>query len=397
MKVFVTGDWHLGKVINNYSMIEEQTFVLNEIKEKAIENNIDMIIITGDVYDRAIPPKEAISLFDAFVSTCINELKIKIMLISGNHDSYDRLSFGGSIFQSSGFYIGKKFTNKIDTITLQDEFGPINFYLIPFSPYQEIRMLLEDKTINCFQEAYKRMFESTPINTQERNVLITHTFVVSNVSRPLESDSEKTLALGGIDFVDSSLFKDFDYVALGHIHRPQKIQKETYRYAGSILKYSFSEVNHKKSLIELQFNEKNSLEQKLIPLTTVRDMVVVKGMYEDIINDEKNIKDNKGNYVKIILDDTTEITDVVSKLKRHYPLIMEFKYSQPRKYSVEHGLMSEELAKKIQNSSGKEYESTVLEMFEDFADKTADMTLTEDQKDIIHDTVSTILKEEQDQ
>lgn len=397
MKVFVTGDWHLGKIINNYSMIEEQTYVLQEIKEKAVENKIDMIIITGDVYDRAIPPKEAIALFDDFVSICISKLNIKIMLISGNHDSYDRLSFGGSIFQSSGFYIGKKFSNTIDTITINDDFGPINFFLIPFVPYQEVRMLLKDKTINSFHMAYKRMLEATEINKEERNVLITHTFVVSNMTKTEESDSEKTLALGGIDFVDCNLFDGFDYVALGHIHRPQKIEKDIYRYAGSILKYSFSEANNKKSLIQLELSAKNTLTQELIPLSTTRDLVVIKGMYENIIEDTFLIESNKKNYVKIILEDTTEITDIVSKLKVHFPLIMEFKYDKPRRYTVEHGLMSEELAKKIQNSSGKEYEATVLEMFEDFADKTADMVLSSNQKKILNETVTTILKEEQEQ
>lgn len=394
MRILVTGDWHLGKIINNYSLLEEQKEVVEDIRRQAIEHDVDVVIITGDIYDRAIPPKEAILLFDAFVTDMVLKEKIKVIAIAGNHDSQERLSFGNSLLSETGYHIASKYEKSIEKVTLNDAFGPIHVHLIPFIPYQEVRAILEDETIDSYHMAYQRMLERETIDKSVRNILVTHAYVVANVVLPETSDSEKTLALGGLEYVDRDLFGDFDFVALGHIHKPQKIGDPNNRYTGSIMKYSFSEANHKKSTILLDLKAKHDVTYELLPLKPRRDLVIIKDCFENIIKDKDRIRAHENDYVKIILEDEDEIFEPVPKLKEVFPLIMEFKYAYPRAFAIEQSLMSESLAKQLHENKKTRFPELVLSMFEDFAAKTAEYELDEQDCTLIQKTVQNLIKEE---
>lgn len=397
MRILVSGDWHLGKKIDHYSMLEEQEYVLEQVKEYIIDYDIELLIITGDIYDRAIPPKEAILIFDAFVNSIINEIGIKIIIISGNHDSYLRLSFGKKILDSSGFFIGEKFNGKVDKVVLKDDYGPINFFLIPFMPYQEVRNVLDDEEIKTFHNAYKKMIETIEFDLNERNILVTHAYVVSNVMKTETSDSEKTLALGGIEMVDSKLFNKFDFICLGHIHKPQRIGSENYRYAGSLMKYSFSEVNHNKSVIYLAITEKGEIEHKLLSTHSKKDFVVIKDYYDNIVGNQKLIKKYKSDYIKIILKDKLEIPDVVAKLRIYFDNILEFKYEVARDIAIKDSLIGEELAGKISDSTHMNNQDIIMDLFSEFARKTANYELSDSQQGLIEKAVSSVFHEEQDE
>jgi len=394
MRILFTGDWHLGKIINNYSLLEQQKEVVEDIKRQAIEHEVDVVIITGDIYDRAIPPKEAIVVFDAFVTDMVHKEKIKIIAIAGNHDSQERLSFGNSLLAESGYYIASKYEKSIEKVTLHDAFGPIHVYLIPFMPYQEVKAILADETIDSYHMAYQRMLERETIDPNARNILVTHAYVVANTVMPETSDSEKLLALGGMEYVDCDLFEDFDFVALGHMHKPQKIGDPNNRYTGSIMKYSFSEANHKKSTILLEFKAKRDMTYQLLPLKSRRDLVVIQDYFDNIIKDKNRIRAHKDDYIKIILEDDKEILEPVPKLKEVFPLIMEFKYAYPRVFAIEQSLMSESLAKQLHQNKKNRFPELVLNMFEDFSCKTAEYELDEKDCTLIQKTVETLIKEE---
>jgi exonuclease SbcD len=394
MKILVTGDWHLGKIVDNYSMLDDQTHILKQIRQQVIDNKISLLIITGDIYDRAIAPKEAVHLFDSFISDMINNLKIKVIIISGNHDSYQRLSFGSSIFESQGFYIGKEFDGRVDHVVLEDDFGPLYFHLIPYAPYQEIRAVLDDKEITSFHMAYKKMIDTIDFVKDARHILVTHAYVVSNTSNPETSESEKTLSIGGMDYVDASLFEAFDFVALGHIHKAQKIGRDANRYSGSILKYSFSEVNHKKSTMLLNCSDMITTES--LPLIPLKDFVVINDYFDQIISDKERIKECKNQYVKIILKDKTEIIDVVAKLRVHFNYIMEFTYENARNTSIEKSLMTSDLATKISNTSSVDYEDVVIDLFKEFATNTYDYELSKDEEELLIETSQNVLLRERD-
>lgn len=394
MRILITGDWHLGKIINNYSLLEEQKEVVEDIKKQAIEHKIDLLIMTGDIFDRAIPPKEAIVVFDDFITDMVLKEGIKIIAIAGNHDSQERLSFGNNLLSQAGYHIASKYDGTIEKVTIDDAFGPVHFHLIPFIPYQEVKAILGDDTIESYHKAYQRMLERETIDTSVRNILVTHAYVVANVVMPDTSDSEKTLALGGIDYVDRELFEDFDFVALGHIHKPQKIGDSNNRYTGSIMKYSFSEANHNKSNILLDFKGKNDISYELLPLKSKRDLVIIKDYFDNIIKDKEKILSHKDDYIKIILEDEQEITEPVPKLKEVFPLIMEFKYAYPKVFAIEQSLMSEGLAKQLHENKKTRFPELLLEMFEDFAFKTAEYELDEQDASFVLKTVQHLIKEE---
>lgn len=395
MRLLITGDWHLGKIVNNYALLTEQAELLDQVMQHAINENIDALIITGDIYDRAIPPKEAVNLFNDFLSTLILTHHKKVLMISGNHDSLDRMAFGSSLLEKAGLFIAPRFDKTVYAVTLEDAFGPVNFYMIPYTPYQEVRYALQDDSIQTFHQAYEKMFATTQVDTSKRNVFITHAFAVSNVVKVETSDSEKTLAMGGIECVDVKLFAPFDYVALGHIHKPQRIEKDHYRYAGSLYKYSFSEANHQKSMILLDLMEKGHIEQSLISLKATKDFVVLTDTFEALMHNPTLQEKHKNDYVKIVLLDEQEVINPVGKLKAFFPFLMEFKYQNPKVFTYKDASMSEALQQALYHKTEASFEENVVIMFEDFADKTAGIVLNESQKGLLVKLTNQVLKEDQ--
>ncbi|MGX4599819.1 exonuclease SbcCD subunit D [Faecalimicrobium sp. JNUCC 81] len=321
MKLFHLGDLHIGKVVNGFSMIEDQEFVLKQVKDKIKEYKPDVLILAGDIYDRSVPPAKAISLFNEFLRDVLLELKTPILAIAGNHDGADLIGFGKEIFEKTGLYIEGNFRRDIKKISLKDEHGHVNFYLVPFADYAVVRDELDNKDIKSLNDAMKAIIHDIDkeININERNILITHAYVTGG-ENPETSDSEKMLVIGGKEYVESSLFNNFDYVALGHLHRCQGIGGNRIRYSGSLLKYSFSEENYDKSITMIDIDKNKEIKCELLPLTPIRDMKTLEGNLEDLL---ENIDESiKNDYIRIILTDQGELIEPMSKLRQVYPNVM---------------------------------------------------------------------------
>ncbi|MGB5823551.1 MAG: exonuclease SbcCD subunit D [Proteocatella sp.] len=331
MKIFHLSDLHLGKIVNNFSMIEDQKYVLNQIYEQIEIQKPDVVIMAGDLYDRSVPPVQAIELLNTVFFMIIKELNTPIMSIAGNHDSGERIDFGSILFKDSALYISGTLKKDIQKITLYDEYGPVNFYPIPFAEPPIARDIFADESIKTHDIAIKKIVDSIEVNLNpdERNVAIAHGYVtyLSNSGEDellLEtSESEKPLSIGGTDHINACHFDIFDYTALGHLHGPQKVGSDKKRYAGSLIKYSFSEVNQKKGITMIDMTEKNSIQAQVLPIKLKRNFRVLTGELETIIEQASHDIHGKEDYIKAVLTDTGELFDPMAKLRSVYPNAME--------------------------------------------------------------------------
>lgn len=389
MKILATGDLHLGKIVNGYQMLSHQEFVLKQIIDVLISETVDLLVLTGDIYDRALAPKEAIKVFDEFISQVV-KVGVKVAYISGNHDSYERVSFLSGILKSQNIFIGKEFLDRVDYFSIIENGQTYNFYLIPYMPYQYIREITNNQEIMSFNDSYKYMLDTINLNEADINICVTHAFIGGVSSKPETSDSEKLLAVGGLDYVTSTLFEPFDYTLLGHIHKPQKVGSEHIRYTGSIYKYSFSEVNNQKSLLLLDIKSKENIKQTLIDIKFDRDYVVIKGFYEDIINNKDLLIKHKNDYVKILLEDETDLPDGISKLKSYFEYLMEFSYIKDANLSNQNSSMSDALASKMLTK--KNDPKTIVEIFSDFTKQSANYELEKEDLNYVEDLINEILK-----
>lgn len=324
MKLMHLSDLHLGKLVLEQSMIDDQKYILNQIIDIVKKEKVDIVLIAGDVYDKSIPTIEAVNLFSNFL-TKLYKLKVLVFVISGNHDSKDRLSFGNELFVDNGIYIEGIFNGNLRCETTNDKYGKLNIYMLPFIKLVEIKRFYPDEIIDTYEDAIKCILKHSSINKNERNIIMVHQFVTSLGEDVIRSDSE-SISLGGIDNIDVTLFKDFDYVAMGHIHGPQKVGRETVRYSGSPLKYSFSEVNQKKSVCIIEFNSKEDINISKIPLIPIRDMRVIKGPFDKLISKEIVNLENKNDYLDVVLTDDDYIINAIGKLRKFYPNILKLEY-----------------------------------------------------------------------
>ena len=325
MRIFHLSDLHIGKRLKEYSMLNEQKYILDEILEICVNEKIDCIVIAGDIYDKTIPPAEAVQVFDDFLYM-LSKKKIPVLIISGNHDSPERISFGGRVMAAGGVHIAPVYNGTIEPVVLSDEYGDVNFYLLPFVKPANVRQIYPDKKIDSCTDAITAIIENIPIDTSKRNILVTHQFVTGSQ----RSESED-VNVGGLDNVDANAFEDFDYVALGHLHRPQDCQDERIRYCGSPLKYSFSEVNDHKSVTFVELKEKGSLRREIIPLRPLHDWHDLKGTYEELTS-RSYYSDTtyREDFVRITLTDENDIPDAVGKLRAIYRNLMELRYDNTR-------------------------------------------------------------------
>ena len=324
MKFIHLSDLHLGKRVNEYSMLEDQEYILNEIISIIDKERPDAVIIAGDVYDKPVPPADAVMLFDGFL-TDISSLGIKTLVISGNHDSPERMSFGARLIEDSGVFISRAYDGEVLRVTLTDEYGNINVYMLPFIKPANVRRFI-DGEISSYTDALGAVISGLDIDKYERNLLITHQFV-TGASR---TDSED-ITVGGTDNVDASVFDDFDYVALGHIHRPQNCTSERIRYCGSPLKYSFSEANDKKGVTVVELFDKGNLSLRVVPLVPMRDMVELRGRYQELM--QKSFYENtsyREDYTHITLTDEEDILDAIGRLRTVYHNLMKLDYDNER-------------------------------------------------------------------
>lgn len=321
-------DLHLGKRVNGFSMMEDQEYLLNRILEIMEEEQPDGLLIAGDVYDKTIPPAEAVRLMDDFL-TAVAAKHVPVFLISGNHDSAERVAFGHQLMQGSGIWISPVYDGTIRHHTLEDRWGEVNIYLIPFLRPSVVRSFFPDVEIEDYTDALRTIIEDLQVDTSRRNVVLAHQFVTAAGALPETCDSEQ-LSVGGLDRVDGSVFSPFDYTALGHLHGPQRVGSETIRYAGSPLKYSFSELHQRKSVTVAELRAKGETEIRQIPLQPRREMIELRGTFEEILEEARKKGELQTDYYHMILTDETDVVDALSRLREYYPNIMLLDYDNRR-------------------------------------------------------------------
>lgn len=321
-------DLHLGKRVNGFSMMEDQEYILNRILEIMEEEQPDGLLIAGDVYDKTIPPAEAVRRMDDFL-TAVAAKHVPVFLISGNHDSAERVAFGHQLMQGSGIWISPVYDGTIRHHTLEDRWGEVNIYLIPFLRPSVVRSFFPDVEIEDYTDALRTIIEDLQVDTSRRNVVLAHQFVTAAGALPETCDSEQ-LSVGGLDRVDGSVFSPFDYTALGHLHGPQRVGSETIRYAGSPLKYSFSELHQKKSVTVAELRAKGETEIRQIPLQPRREMTEMRGTFEEILEEARKKGGPQTDYYHMILTDEIDVVDALSRLREYYPNIMLLDYDNRR-------------------------------------------------------------------
>lgn len=328
MKFIHISDLHIGKRVNEKSLIDEQAHILNQICDITDAQRPDAVLIAGDVYDKAVPSGEAVLLFDDFL-TRISSLCGHIFIISGNHDSAERMAFGARLMHRSGIHLSPLYNGSTVPVTLKDEYGDIDIYMLPYIRPAHVRHVIPDEEkedICSYDDAVRKAVDMMELNPERRNVLITHQFVTGAV----RSESED-INVGGLDNVDASVFDAFDYVALGHLHRPQDCGDERIRYSGSPLKYSFSEVNDHKTVTIVNLNSKGNLVREFVPLVPLHDWHDLRGTYEQLTSREFYAgKTWSEDFVRITLTDEEDVPDAIGKLRTIYHNLMELRYDNKR-------------------------------------------------------------------
>ena len=326
MKLIHLSDLHLGKRVNEFSMLGDQEYILREILGIIDEEKPEGVLIAGDVYDKSVPSAEAVALFDEFLAR-LAARGLQVFVISGNHDSPERIAFGGRLMAGSGVHMAPVYSGKAEKITMADAYGPVNFYLLPFVKPASVRRFFEEEEIAGYTDALRAAVAEMAIDPAERNVLVTHQFVTGAV----RSESEE-VSVGGSDNVDASVFDGFDYVALGHIHGAQEFRTEhtLLRYCGTPLKYSFSELRHEKSVTVVELGAKGDLSVRTVPLVPERDMWEIRDCFAGAIDREKYAGIPQDDYLRIILTDEEDVLDAFARLQAIYPRLMELKYDNTR-------------------------------------------------------------------
>ena len=328
MKFIHISDLHIGKRVNEVSMMEDQEYILHQILEQTDHIQPDAVLISGDVYDKSIPSAEAVTLFDNFL-WALAERKLRVLIISGNHDSAERLAFGGRLMENKGIYLSPVYDGSIAPITLNDEYGSVSFWMLPFIKPAHVKRFYPEEIIESYTDACRVAVQNMHLDPTQRNVLLTHQFVTGSAT----CDSEE-ISVGGTDNVDAAVFEDFDYVALGHIHGPQNIGSERIRYCGTPLKYSFSESNHKKSITVVELGEKGTFHLETVPLIPKHDMRQIRGSYEEITARSFYQDTAVDDYLQITLTDEEDVPEAVSRLRVIYPNLMKLAYDNTRTRSA---------------------------------------------------------------
>lgn len=373
MKFIHISDLHIGKRVNEFSMLDDQKHILKEILLIIDQEKPDGILIAGDVYDKSKPSAEAISLFDNFLARLANK-KIKTFIISGNHDSPELIAFASKILDNSGIYMSPVYNNSIKPIKLTDEFGNLNIYMLPFIKPAVVRRFFEEIEIQSYTDAVEVAIKNMNVDNSSRNIIITHQFVAG-----AERSESEDISVGGTNSISADIFNLFDYVALGHIHKPQKCTRDTIRYCGSPLKYSFSEANHNKSVTVVELKEKNNIKISTIPLKPVRDMIEIKGKYNDLMSKEYYDKLYLDDYFHITLTDEEDIPYAMNNLRIKYKNIMKLDYDNTRTSSNP----------SIFGANAEEHKSPI-ELVSEFYELQNNKPISPEQKNLVNNLIEKI-------
>ena len=330
MKFLHIADLHIGKCLNQKSLLEDQKIILDQIVKYMEDYNVEVLMLAGDIYDKQIPSKEAVNLFNDFLCDLILKHHYQVYIISGNHDSAERLNFASSILKNEGLYIETYANVPISKYEFHDEFGKVNLYMLPYSSPLYTRVKF-DSTCNNYSEMIKYYVENSNIDFSKRNILLTHhTFLHNNMAS--FSDSEVRFNIGGTEGIDAAYFKDFDYVALGHLHNPQYVNRHHIRYSGSILKYSDSEVNINKVALMVELKEKGNIEITELPLTPLHDLKKIKGTIDELLVNPDVLDED---YVYVTLTNDTIIPYAMKRIRVKYPNALSLTYERLSKQLID--------------------------------------------------------------
>lgn len=363
MKIFHIADLHLGKRVNEFDMIDSQIDMLDKIIDAVIQEKPNAIILAGDIYDRSVPSSDAVKVFDTFLNNLKN-LNTKVYIIAGNHDSKERLSFASGILKDANYFIASHIEDSVFKDSIDEN---TDIYMIPFLRPTDVRYAL-DSDVSSYEAAFAEVMDLIDIDESKFNIMVSHQFITSSGQEPEKSDSE-IVNVGGLDNIDAKVFDEFDYVALGHIHRPQSIGRKEIRYAGSILKYSLSEVNHNKSITVLDIENKN-LELSTLPLIPKQDMVHIKGYFEEILQDTNYSTED---YTYITLLDEDEIVDALVRLRQKFPYLLSIKFENKRLSFDNTEILSYESLN----------EMSPVNLFNDFYSRQNNQELSDSQKEFV--------------
>lgn len=373
MKLAHISDLHLGKTLYNYSLIEDQEYILEQIVGILVEKKVDVLMIAGDVFDKNVAPEAGLKVFRKFLNRLV-ESKIKVLIISGNHDSAERLTFGGEFMTEKGIFFSKVYDGQIDPVSFEDEYGPVNFYLLPFIKPQIVNHYIEGNEIDTYEEAVQFAVKNMNINTSERNVILAH----QNILSAKRCESEENI-IGGLDAVSDAVFKDFDYTALGHIHSQQKIGKNNVFFCGTPLKYSVSEFDQEKKMPIISLAEKGKLDIEMIPLIPKRDLRKITGTLDEILSNAKKDPNNHEDFIDITLTNEDEVMDAMASLRTVYPNVLKLSYDNKASRAAEN----------IENFSGVN-EKKPLEIFETFYQSRRGTEMSEEQRTYIQSLIEKI-------
>ena len=376
MKLVHLSDLHIGKRVHDASMLEDQEYIFLQILRIIDDVRPHAVLIAGDVYDKSVPPAEAVLLFDDFLCR-LAQRKLPVLIISGNHDSPERLSFGNRLLEQSGIHISPVYDGKITPVTLRDEEGEVDFWLLPFLKPVHVKRAHPDEQIESYTDACRVAVEKMGICKERRNVLLTHQFVTGAST----CDSEE-ISVGGSDNVDAAVFADFDYVALGHIHGPQNIGSNRIRYCGTPLKYSFSEARHHKSVTVVKLGEKGELSLDLHTLTPKHDLREIRGTFAEVTAKSFHENTQVQDYLHIILTDEEDVPEAIGRLRVIYPNLLKLSYDNTRTSAnqVIEGAM--DVAKK-----------TPLQLFEELYELQNNQPMSEEQRQFAQELIETIQEE----
>jgi len=375
MRLLHLGDLHFGKRIDNLSLTEDQKYICREIFSAIDRCGIEAVLISGDVYDKSVPSEEAVRMFDDFLVE-LDRRKLPVLLIPGNHDSAERLSFCDRLLETSNIYISPQYNGNAKKVVLHDEYGAVNFYLLPFIKPIHVQSCFKDENIETYTDAVKTAIDHMNIDVAERNVILSHQFVTGS-----EKDgSEDELYVGGTSNVDSWVYEVFDYAALGHIHKPQAVAGDKIRYCGSPMKYSFNEVTQEKGLTVVDVGEKGQVDVEVLPITPLRDFVTIKGFYDDVkLNSEYA---GTGDFVHVVLFDENDIPNAYSNLSLIYPNIISLSYDNARRRNTADA-----------DDSETDTEISPFELFSEFFEKRNGQSMDEDQASYMEKLISEIWEE----
>lgn len=385
MNFLHTSDWHIGRTLNEKSLLEDQSFILKKLLVLLKDEHPEALVIAGDIYDRSVPSKEAMGMVDDFLSEVILNLKIPTIMIGGNHDGRERLAFSGGILKKQGLYIVGNYAPDIEPVILKDKWGEICFWCVPFIKPIEYRHLKESDALH-YDTMYQEIIEDITerMDQTKRNVLITHGLILGG-AKDIETidDSVRPIEIGGVEYAHAEDFEAFDYVALGHLHRPQKVLRDTLRYSGSLLKYSFSEAKQQKSVTMVEMKKKGEVNFTTHILETKRDLRVIKGKLSDLTALDAYDKPGKDDYLKVILEDEDRLVRPMDRLRKVYPNVLEMEYEVREK--TESQRKTGRIKERIQDPMG---------LFEDFYNFIYDENMKDDERAVISDLFKSIEEDE---